>query len=177
VKINGEKIGRNKTAIVREGNEVAFGTCQPQDNLEQDYRTSSILLIAVSFAYLLIPGYIYRHMAAGVPKQGLWAFYDIAHELGKGSFATVVKAINRMDHQWYAVKMIQNANKMKRRHVPAGNGANPLPDGHLELSREIKILEGLNHRNICKLKEVFFDRDPENESICWFKFLDFVFLS
>jgi serine/threonine protein kinase len=123
-----------------------------------------------------VPGYIYRHMAAGVPKQGLWAFYDIAHELGKGSFATVVKAINRTDHQWYAVKMIQNANKMKRRHVPTGNGANAQQDGTLELSREIKILEGLNHRNICKLKEVFFDKNPENESICWFTPLEFCFL-
>jgi serine/threonine/tyrosine protein kinase RAD53 len=99
------------------------------------------------------PGFIYRHLAAGPAKGGLYAFYDIATELGKGSFATVVKAINRADGRWYAVKMIQNS-KVKR-ITPTGTGGANNPNEIFV--REISILEDLKHPNICQLKEVFWD--------------------
>ena len=38
--INGEKVGKNRTGILREGNEIAFGTTvpQPANNGLEDYR-------------------------------------------------------------------------------------------------------------------------------------------
>ncbi|KAM6502304.1 CAMK/RAD53 protein kinase [Amanita muscaria] len=125
--INGVKIGKNNFRILREGNEIAFGTPlpQPQNGGLEDYR------------------FVYRHTAAGPPTSGLYAHYDISTELGKGSFATVRKAVSRATGEWYAVKMIQDNKK--------GIGIR-----NTSLAREITIMERLKHPNICELKEVFF---------------------
>jgi hypothetical protein len=42
VQINGVKIGKGNTAILREGNEIAFGTREPRGGIE-DYRKFFIL--------------------------------------------------------------------------------------------------------------------------------------
>ncbi|KAJ2918044.1 hypothetical protein MD484_g2375, partial [Candolleomyces efflorescens] len=133
--INGQKVGRGQTRILREGNEIAFGTpaAQPQAPFE-DYR------------------FIYRHLAGGPPTTGLYAFYDIGTELGKGSFATVMKAVNRETGVWYAVKMIKDKT--------AGRGGEQ--QGQIRntaIAREIAIMEKLKHPNICELKEVFLEEN------------------
>ncbi|KAJ2931453.1 hypothetical protein H1R20_g5592, partial [Candolleomyces eurysporus] len=133
--INGQKIGKSQTRILREGNEIAFGTpaAQPQSPFE-DYR------------------FIYRHVAGGPPTTGLYAFYDIGTELGKGSFATVMKAVNRETGVWYAVKMIKDKT--------AGRGGEQ--QGQIRnaaIAREINIMEKLKHPNICELKEVFLEEN------------------
>ncbi|KAI0930029.1 hypothetical protein AcV5_006838 [Taiwanofungus camphoratus] len=130
--INGEKIGKGRHALLREGNEIAFGTAQPQPGNGglEDYR------------------FVYRHMAAGIPTQGLYAHYQLHEELGKGSFATVMKAMNRDDGQWYAIKVIQTS-KINRTDTQSTTMN--------KFAREISILEGLQHPNICQLKEVFFE--------------------
>ncbi|KAH9485365.1 Serine/threonine-protein kinase cds1 [Psilocybe cubensis] len=132
--INGEKIGKNNTRILHEGNEIAFGTSipQPQNDGLEDYR------------------FVYRHLACGMPTEGLYAHYDLGIELGKGSFATVRKAIHRATGQWYAVKMI-SASKAVRNNTQSSRNSN--------LAREISIMEKLEHPNICKLVEVFFQDD------------------
>ncbi|RXW25644.1 hypothetical protein EST38_g233 [Candolleomyces aberdarensis] len=133
--INGQKVGRSQTRILREGNEIAFGTpaAQPHSPFE-DYR------------------FIYRHVAGGPPTTGLYAFYDIGTELGKGSFATVMKAVNRETGVWYAVKMIKDKT--------AGRGGDQ--QGQIRnaaIAREINIMEKLKHPNICELKEVFLEEN------------------
>lgn len=90
-------------------------------------------------------------MAKGLPTTGLYAYYDISQELGKGSFAVVMKAVSRTTGQWYAVKMIQES-----RHVRAP-GEQPNHARKALFAREISILESLKHRNICQLKEVFYE--------------------
>ncbi|KAG8214139.1 kinase-like domain-containing protein [Butyriboletus roseoflavus] len=135
--INGIRIGKDKTAILKEGNEIAFGSATPQPGSVEDYR------------------FIYRHTAGGPAQGGVHAYYDISHELGKGTFATVMKAISRATGQWFAIKMIQES---KVRRVTANE--NNRSDGERAESafmREIAILEDLDHPNICKLKEVFRD--------------------
>lgn len=132
--INGAKIGKDKTAVLKEGNEIAFGSPHPQPGDLEDYR------------------FIYRHTAAGPPQGGLHAQYDISHEIGKGSFATVMKAVSRATGQWYAIKVIQD-NKVKR--ATANNN-------ETAFAREISILERLHHRNICQMKEAFFEDNSIN---------------
>ncbi|KAF5320932.1 hypothetical protein D9619_001805 [Psilocybe cf. subviscida] len=134
--INGEKIGKQKTRILNEGNEIAFGTSipQPQNNGLEDYR------------------FVYRHVAGGPPTSGLYANYDIGLELGKGSFATVRKAVHRETGTWYAVKMIGAAKTVRQ----SGGGGR---DRNATFAREIHIMEQLEHRNICKLVETFFQDD------------------
>ncbi|KAH7916616.1 kinase-like domain-containing protein [Hygrophoropsis aurantiaca] len=136
--INGMKIGKDKTGILKEGYEVAFGSPQPQPGNIEDYR------------------FIYRHTAAGPPTGGLHAHYDLGHELGKGSFATVMKAVSRATGQWFAIKMIQE-NKVRRANATAGEANASNAQKATAFAREISILEKLNHPNICQLKEVFFE--------------------
>ncbi|KAH7917308.1 kinase-like protein [Leucogyrophana mollusca] len=152
--INGTKIGKDKTAILKEGDRIAFGLPggpQSQPRSEEDYR------------------FIYRHTAAGPPVEGLHAHYDISHELGRGSFAIVMKAVSRATGQWYAIKMIQK-NRFERAAPNAGevNASNARKAS--VFVREISILEKLNHPNICHLKEVFF----QDVSIGEYLVLEFV---
>jgi serine/threonine/tyrosine protein kinase RAD53 len=154
--INGEKIGKHRTGILREGNEVAFGTClpQPQNGGLEDYREfilgqASTVFQTAHFAL----GFVYRHTAGGPAKGGLYMYYDMSHELGKGSFATVMKAVSRETGMWYAVKIIQD-NKMKiAANDPGTNNLNAVRS--TAFAREISILETLQHPNICQLKETF----------------------
>jgi serine/threonine/tyrosine protein kinase RAD53 len=103
-------------------------------------------------------GFVYRHTAAGPPTEGLYAFYDISTELGKGSFATVMKAVSRTTGEWFAVKMI-NDNKNLRNGEPAGNNTNAART--TSFAREISIMEKLKHPNIIELKEVFFQENND----------------
>ncbi|KAG5342978.1 hypothetical protein C0989_005927 [Termitomyces sp. Mn162] len=134
-KINGSKIGRGQTRALREGNEIAFGTCVPQHGSLEDYR------------------FIYRHTASGPPTDGLYAFYDLIGELGRGSFAVVMKAVCRKTGEYVAVKMIQDSRSVRS----PGEQSN-----HKRIKQEIKILESLEHPNICELKEVFFQQDSQD---------------
>jgi serine/threonine/tyrosine protein kinase RAD53 len=135
--VNMTKVGKNKTTIIRDGNELGFGapSAQTQNEGLEDYR------------------YVFRFVAAGIPRDGLHAHYDLGTELGKGSFANVYKAMHRATSKWFAVKMIQ-AEKIKK------NPANHTGPGDAKkataFAREISILEQLSHPNICQLKETFF---------------------
>lgn len=134
--INNTKIGKDQTAVLKEGQEIAFGSPFPQPGEVEDYR------------------FIYRHTASVRPKGGLHAQYDISHELGKGSFATVMKAVSRSTGQWYAIKIIEE-HKVKR--VTAAVNTN-----EVAFAREISILEKLHHRNVCQMKEAFFENNCIN---------------
>ncbi|KIM40164.1 hypothetical protein M413DRAFT_413516 [Hebeloma cylindrosporum] len=131
--INGEKIGKNQTRILNEGNEIAFGTFVPQSHNGglEDYR------------------FVYRHMAAGLPEGGLYAKYDVGNDLGKGSFATVRRAVHRETGKWFAVKMIEPSKATKHGRSTKTS----------TFAREISIMEKLEHPNICKFVEVFVQDD------------------
>ncbi|EIW77784.1 kinase-like protein, partial [Coniophora puteana RWD-64-598 SS2] len=146
--INGFSIGKGRSRILKDGNEIAFGhsVAQPERPLE-DYR----------FIYRHMA---YRHMASGPPKVGLHAFYDIGHEIGKGSFATVVRGLSLQTGKWYAVKII-NLQTLKRTQPGSGSsgssGARENNKMTVAFAREVSILQKLQHKNICLLKEVFFE--------------------
>lgn len=132
--INGHKIGRGNKRVLVDGNEVAFGTpvAQPLTSHE-DYR------------------YIYRH-TADLHTGGLYAEYDLSHELGRGAFATVVKGMSRATGEWVAVKMI-HANKNQNEIERATQNA--------MFAREINIMQTLKHPNICEMKNVFFQTNGD----------------
>ncbi|KAF8265517.1 kinase-like domain-containing protein [Lactarius quietus] len=135
--INGSRVQKGQSRILRDGNEIAFGSPMPQQNPLEDYR------------------YIYRHLAPH-DLTGIHAHYDMAHELGKGSFATVMKAMARETGEWWAVKIIHG------NRVRGGNNTNQNGGGNQYLqsfAREISILETLDHPNICRLRETFVPED------------------
>ena len=99
---------------------------------------------------------MFRHLCLHTPERGLHTIYDLQHELGKGSFATVMKALHKAEGNWYAIKMIQ-ANKLRRDFSGASVRGLQNDDKTNNFAREINILERLQHKNICQLKEVFFE--------------------
>jgi len=147
--INGARISKGQSRILRDGNEIAFGSPMQQQNSLEDYR------------------YIYRHLAP-FELTGIHAHYDMAHELGRGTFATVMKAMSRTTAEWWAVKII-HSQKLRGANAAAinnndnnnnNNAAGRQNSGHLQnLGREISILEKLNHPNICRLRETFVPED------------------
>ncbi|KAI0784623.1 kinase-like domain-containing protein [Abortiporus biennis] len=146
--INGDKIGKKRVAVLKEGNEIAFGTPQPQpaNGGREDYR------------------FVYRHLAGGPPSKGLYAQYDLIKELGKGSFATVMQAMCKENGEFFAVKIIQH-NKLNSAALHAGGSGVEQSKGGF--AREISILEKLSHPNICQLKEVFFEVSTINLVLEW----------
>lgn len=110
-------------------------------------------------------GFIYLHMVPSPPVHGVHEFYDFDRELGKGTFATVHKALNKAEGHWYAVKVI-HTHKL---NLPPGwskelKHGPPVDRAVKKLMAEILILERLNHRNVCQLREVF--AEPHRLSAC-----------
>ncbi|KAJ6591334.1 kinase-like domain-containing protein [Mycena sp. CBHHK59/15] len=137
--INGDKIGKGQQRILKDGNEVAFGiaTTSKEQNGLFDYR------------------FIFRDLVAGVVKRALYKSYDMSVELGKGSFATVYKALHMASGEWVAVKVI---HETKRQGPPATTASEAARIGRARTSsREINIMETLRHPNICLLREVFWN--------------------
>jgi hypothetical protein len=136
--INGVRVDKGQSRILRDGNEIAFGSPMQQQNPAEDYR------------------FIYRHLAP-VELTGIHAHYDMAHELGRGTFATVMKAMARDTGEWWAVKII-HAQKLRgnNNNEHGGEQNNQSNSNQLaNLAREVGILETLNHPNICRLRETF----------------------
>ena len=161
--INGARILKGQSRILRDGNEIAFGSPVQQPNALEDYR------------------YIYRHLAP-YELTGIHAHYDMGHELGRGTFATVMTAMLRTTGQWFAVKIIHSqklrgANAAANNNNDNNNAAARQNSGHLQsLGREISILEKLDHPNICRLRETFVPEDGghdfcEFHSFCFSFFL------
>jgi serine/threonine/tyrosine protein kinase RAD53 len=163
--VNGARILKGQSRILRDGNEIAFGSPAQQPDSIEDYR------------------YIYRHLAP-YELTGIHAHYDMAHELGRGTFATVMKAMSRTSAEWWAVKIIHSQKLRGTNNAAANNNNNENNNnnnaaahnsGHLQsLGREISILEKLNHPNICRLRETFVPEDGGND-FCKLKYL-FIFL-
>ncbi|KAJ7879529.1 kinase-like domain-containing protein [Mycena olivaceomarginata] len=126
--INGEKIGKGQQRLLKDGNEVSFGVCvrSTENNGLYDYR------------------FIFRDLVSSVEKRALFNSYDLSIELGKGSFATVYKALHRASGEWVAVKVIHETKRAGQTAAQAS-------------SREINVMEHLRHPNICQLREVFWN--------------------
>ncbi|KAJ6594533.1 kinase-like domain-containing protein [Mycena capillaripes] len=133
--INQEKIGKGQQRLLKDGNEIAFGVAgkSTEQNGLYDYR------------------FIFRDLVSGVVKRALYSSYDISSELGKGSFATVYKALHIASGEWVAVKVIHET----KRQNPSPN--TPSEVARQSSSREINIMETLHHPNICQLREVFWN--------------------
>ncbi|KAF9029586.1 kinase-like domain-containing protein [Rhodocollybia butyracea] len=130
--INGSKVGKGHSAILTDGVEVAFGstTTSPANPLE-DYR------------------FIFRHAASGKrPKDGFYGLYDTSYQLGRGTFASVIKCLERSTGIMWAAKLFSNP-------INVGSNSNLASKTDTMVSREISILQKLSHPNICFLKDTF----------------------
>ncbi|KAK0194831.1 kinase-like domain-containing protein [Armillaria mellea] len=74
----------------------------------------------------------------------LYLHYEIAHELGSGSYGTVSKGMCIATGEWVAIKVIS----------PKSFGSQ-FVDMRVNMAREVSIMSNLGHPNICELKDAF----------------------
>ena len=125
-----------------------------------------ITISSTSFLVLIViaQGFIYRHLARkGTDKDSIHAYYEMGNELGKGTFATVMKGMNKESGDWFAVKIVHNAKV---------RGPNSSADT-ASFAREVHILQELAHPYICKFIEVFWGNDEDDTCECFFSVLFF----
>ncbi|KAF7978399.1 hypothetical protein HWV62_799 [Athelia sp. TMB] len=154
--INGVKIGKGRSRILRDGHELAFGCPLPQlGNGEQDYRRYRHVC-ALPFRLSKYTGFVFRLVTAGMASEGIHVHYDFGPQLGAGGFACVYKAIHRETGKWYAVKVIKAPRIQARSKKTALEACKATA-----FAREITIMGRLVHPNICQLKEAFIS-DSDN---------------
>lgn len=143
--VNGVKIGKGSRAVLATGDVVSF--C-PLNGDGEDIRYVFHATPAGYVAALPDPE------AAG----GLYMCYEYAaisahpadrrsvrEEIGKGSFATVKRAISRADGSWAAIKIINKARFTNQ------------PKTFRMLEREVEILKSIQHAHIIGFLDYFED--------------------
>ena len=160
--INGRKIRKGESALLQDWNQISFGPLvdDPDERPKDDYRTPlrprfPVLLRAHEYS---LPGFVFRHMASTQrgSDEGLYEMYDVQFVLGRGAYATVVKALHRKEGTWYAVKMF-SGDKLRRILDNTVSRGHDRGETTSHLQKEVQILERLEHPNICKLKEAFYE--------------------
>ena len=103
-------------------------------------------------------GFFFRHMASRqrASDEGLYETYDVLHVLGRGAYATVVKAFHKKECKMYAVKMF-SADKLRQILENTASRGHDRSSTTSHLQKEVQILEKMKHPNICKLKEAFYE--------------------
>lgn len=92
------------------------------------------------------------------PNEGLYRYYDVQHVLGRGAYATVVKAMNLAEGKWYAVKMFQGNRLREVLAQPTQRDEQRrMAATAKHLRREVDVLQNLKHPYICELKQAFFE--------------------
>ncbi|TFK85275.1 kinase-like protein, partial [Polyporus arcularius HHB13444] len=138
--INGERVQSGGTRIIRNYNIVKFGSGSRSPQ-------------SLSF--------MFRHYHAQSSSEShfppeLRRDYDLQLSLGRGAYATVVKALHVHEKRWYAVKLIsRHAINSVRGRLGGGRDEVTMED----LRKEIDVLSRLRHRYIVQFKEaVYGDR-------------------
>ncbi|KAG7442582.1 Pkinase-domain-containing protein [Guyanagaster necrorhizus] len=126
--VNGVKLGMNKLCILKDGDEIAFGTTMPQD--EEDYR----------FIF-----HTHKTCLDEYDRGELYEHYELAHQIGEGSFGTVNKGMSLATGEFVAVKIIKLPKTIGKSRKTM----------RVNMAREVNIMSNLNHPNICALKDVF----------------------
>ncbi|KAF7376637.1 Pkinase-domain-containing protein [Mycena sanguinolenta] len=130
--LKGECIGKGTTRVLIDGCDLSFGPARSSTNPHKpEYR------------------YTYRDLVS--EKRELYKKYDLANELGKGSYARVYKALQKGTSKWVAVKVINQTMRF-----------NLTPAREADAIREISVMRKLRHPNICAFLDYF---ENPNKSI------------
>ncbi|KAF4597841.1 hypothetical protein EYR38_006232 [Pleurotus pulmonarius] len=149
--INGLLIPSKRSELLRDGNILAFGR-QPKERTDVDIEEPSEPYHSYHF-----------HLARfELPKAGLLHSYALAHILGSGAFSTVMMGMHRETGKTYAIKMIKN----KPRPMVSSDGSRAEDSlvwtyQKFAGTNEFKIMERLQHPNICELKEFFIEENGD----------------
>ena len=116
-------------------------------------RTTTVRHFTVQFdgiEYLrkggVLSGFVYRHVVRIPPLKGMLLEYDVASEqLGEGAMGRVVRVMHRRSAQWRAAKRIKPGQLRPRKGLSGLDIA----------KREITVMKGLKHPNICKIYDYY----------------------
>ncbi|KAL8278358.1 hypothetical protein RQP46_009250 [Phenoliferia psychrophenolica] len=135
--VRGNKVGKGKVTLLEPGDEIIFGAA-----------TSSFMN---DFRYVFKGPHGTRAPNAqpwGIAESsggGIHDKYDVREQIGKGSFATVRKGIQRATGNMVAIKIIQKARF-------ASN-----PKTMEMISREVEIMKNLDHKYCVRYIDYFED--------------------
>lgn len=156
--------------MLKDWNVVSFGTScdKSAERPRDDYRESphTPFMCGLSGANDFSPtGFFFRHMASNQrPRDGLYKFYDVHHVLGKGGYATVVKALHKAEAKWYAVKMFSGDRLRELLSSASIHGTEERMSRTADhLKKEVYVLQRMKHDYICQLKEAFFEEYSVSE--------------
>ncbi|KAJ7140508.1 kinase-like domain-containing protein [Mycena crocata] len=139
--VHGSQVNPKFPRTLKDEAEISFTSSQPPppgDTTLQDFR------------------FIYHDLAS--PKRGLLEDYHISDKyLGEGTFAQVYMAYDR-DGVAVAVKMIQ-ADKSLKYNYMYNSREETMTEHELRVQREIELMKVLEHPNICRLREHFWNDD------------------
>jgi hypothetical protein len=153
MQINDAHIAKGELCILRNGNEIMFGSPMQQQKPDEDYQ------------------FIYWQPCAKGADQHRRQVWHGTRAQAQHVFATVMKAMARNMGKWWAVKTIcmQKLYPSNNNNSNENDGSGTSPSRHnscrspttsmKNLEREVNILEKLNRPNICCLHETF----PPNE--------------
>ncbi|OJT11419.1 hypothetical protein TRAPUB_12063 [Trametes pubescens] len=143
--VNSMRIGLRRACLLRHGDHIVFGTDTSKKGKERGSWPSEY-------------HFDFHITLRSAPAKGVYKHYDMLHELGRGSFSTVMKALSKTEGLWYAVKLIpvhhMNLPVGWEKAIADGRPANAMVQ---KLLRESMILKDLRHKNICRLRQVFFE--------------------
>eukprot|EP01084_Bolivina_argentea_P173123 299864_1 len=132
--LNKRKIGKNKTSLLFDGDEIQFIQYCKFDRKTGKERNK------VSFLF-----YATRNVNQLSNSNSIFAKYDLRKTLGTGSFAVVKLGICRETGERYAIKEI---DKKKYELKSKSRKKNTIMN-------EANILQQINHKNIIKVYDVF----------------------
>ncbi len=93
----------------------------------------------------MLSGFVYRHVVHLPPPKGMLLEYDVASQLGEGAMGKVIRVMHRLSAQWRAAKRIKPGNLRPRKGLSGLDIA----------KREITVMKGLKHPNICKIFDYY----------------------
>ena len=112
----------------------------------------------VSLTHLAV-GFMFRHYPlqprpeSDLP-EALRRDYDVQFALGRGEYATVVKALHVHEKRWYAIKLLSRRAMDSVRGRLGADAGTGMTIEHLR--KEISVLSRLRHRNIVEFKEAVY---------------------
>ncbi|GAA5914023.1 hypothetical protein JCM8208_005922 [Rhodotorula glutinis] len=157
--VRGRKVGKGNVTVLESGDTLVFGP--PADSFELEFRyvvqldpalrrPPPALDLDLDQDDLDDPYHLgdlsqSQSLDHAGTVRSIHAAYEVREQIGKGSFATVRKAIRRSDGRIVAVKIIQRARF----------ASNPKTMEMIE--REVDIMKGLEHRFCVKCIDYFED--------------------
>ncbi|KAM0746431.1 Pkinase-domain-containing protein [Meredithblackwellia eburnea MCA 4105] len=148
--VRGRKVGKNKVTLLSPGDDIIFGPATT--SFDADFR----------YIFQCPPPAFTPSQGGGAGDGGgvgigapwgiaesdgggIHELYEVREQIGKGSFASVRKAIRRSDGRMMAVKIIQKARFISN------------PKTMEMISREVEIMKALDHKYCVRYMDYFED--------------------